>query len=428
MTKRRTNPSLAATGRFHRRGSIYLLVLAVATVLTMIGLAMVSVSRAGAKSLSQSQDWSEAQLLASSGVEHAIATINADTNWRTDYNGQTVTKSQGNGTFSWQLTDVTGTGLSNTPGSPFLIHATGTVGAAAYSTQVHVTIPSTGTGVGVVASSSVSLQGSAWIDSYDSSLGPYGGSNVGSKATVQTNSTSSGAVSLAWSTYVKGSVQIGPGGKPATVVSQASGANVTGTVSAMSQADTKPTLTAPTNLGNSTGDLTYQGTQNVNLSTNQHVGNFTVTASAVMNVTGSVTILAEGTVTFSGSGIVNIQPGASLTIYYKGAVTFTQSAVISLNAQKLSTFKVYNLGTGAVNISGGASVYQGVIVSPNGPVIISGSGQMGGALLTNQLTISGGSSFHEDRHISNGSDPVTLTGGGTSNGAPKPDAWTRVVQ
>jgi hypothetical protein len=100
-----------------------------------------------------------------------------------------------------------------------------------------------------------------------------------------------------------------------------------------------------------------------------------------------------------------------------------------LNAQKLSTFKVYNLGSGAVNISGGASVYQGVIVSPNGPIIISGSGQMGGVLLTNQLTISGGASFHEDKHISNGSDPVTLTGGGgTSNGAPKPDAWTRTVQ
>ena len=106
----------------------------------------------------------------------------------------------------------------------------------------------------------------------------------------------------------------------------------------------------------------------------------------------------------------------------------TASAVISLNAQKLSTFKVYNLGSGAVNISGAASVYQGVIVSPNGPVIISGSGQMGGAILTNQLTISGGSSFHEDRHITNGSDPVTLTGGGgTSASNPKPDAWTRSV-
>jgi hypothetical protein len=159
------------------------------------------------------------------------------------------------------------------------------------------------------------------------------------------------------------------------------------------------------------------------------VGNFNVGASAVMNVTGAVTILAEGTVTFNGSGVVNIQPGASLTIYSKGAITFTASAVISLNAQKLSSFKVYNLGTGAVAISGGASVYQGVIISPNGPITISGSGQMGGALLTNQLTITGGSSFHEDRHISNGSDPVTLTGGGgTAASNPVPNAWTRAVQ
>jgi hypothetical protein len=422
------NETQSARRRNCRRGSIYMLVLAVATVLTTIGLAMVSVSRAGARSLNQSQDWSEAQLLASSGVEHAIATINADSNWRTDYAGLTVTKSQGNGSFSWQVTDVADNNLSTTSTAPFLIKSTGTVGAAAYSLQVQMTVAATGTGVGVVASSSVSLQGSAWIDSYDSSLGPYGGSNVGSNATVQTNATSSGAVALAWSTFIKGSAQVGPGGNPATVISQASGHNVTGTVSAMSQADTMPTLTAPTNLGASTGDLTYGGTQNVNVSTSQHVGNFSVGASAVMNVTGAVTILAEGTVTFNGSGVVNIQPGASLTIYSKGAITFTASAVISLNAQKLSSFKVYNLGSGAVNISGGASVYQGVIISPNGPIIISGSGQMGGALLTNQLTISGGSSFHEDRHISNGSDPVTLTGGGgTTASNPVPSVWTRTV-
>jgi hypothetical protein len=410
-----------------RRGSVYMLVLAVGTVLSMIGISMVAVTRSGAKSLEQSQNWSEAQLLASSGIEHAIACIAADTSWRTTYSTQTVTKSQGNGTFAWHLVDETDGNLADDPSEPFAIISTGTVGKAAYTQRVHMAITSTGTTAGVVASSTVSLQGSAWIDSYDSSLGPYGGSNVGSNAMVQTNSTSTGAISLAWSTYIKGSAQVGPGGKPATVISQASGHNVTGATSAMTQTNTMPTVTAPTNLGSSTGDLNYQNSENVNVSSNLHVNNFTLGGSAVMKITGSVTVLAEGAVMFCGSGILNIQPGASLTIYSKGAITFTASAVISLNAQKLSTFKVYNLGSGAVNISGGASVYQGVIVSPNGPVIISGSGQMGGVILTNQLTVSGGASFHEDKHITNGSDPVSLTGGGGTS-PPKPDAWTRVVQ
>jgi hypothetical protein len=405
-----------------------MLVLAVGTVLTIIGLSMLSVSRAGAKSLDQSTDYSKAKLLSSSGVEHAIACINSNSNWRTTYSGQTVTQSLGGGTFSWYLTDETDGVLTDDPSEPFAIISTGTVGQSTYTQRVHMTVPSTGTTVGVVVSSTVTETGSAFIDSYDSSLGVYGGSNVGSNATVQTNSTASGAVSLAWSTYIKGSVQVGSGGNPASVVSQASGHNVTGVVSAMPQAATMPTLTAPTNLGASTGDLTYGGSTVANVGTSKHVNNFSVGNSAVMNVTAPVTILAEGTVTFSGSGVVNIQPGASLTIYSKGAVSFTGSAVISLNAQKLSTFKVYNLGTGTVTISGSASVYQGVIVSPNGPVQITGSGQMGGAILTKQLTLTGSASFHEDRHITNGSDPVTLTGGGGGTSNPKPDAWTRFVQ
>ena len=416
-----------ALGGPRRRGSVYMLVLAVGTVLSMIGISMVAVTRSGAKSLEQSQKWSEAQLLASSGVEHAIACINSDTSWRTTYSTQTVTKSQGNGTFAWHLVDESDGSLTDDPAEPFAIISTGTVGQAAYTQRVHMAITRTGTTAGVVVSSTVTEQGSGFIDSYDSSLGPYGGSNVGSNAMVQTNSTSNGAIALDWSTFIKGSAQVGPGGKPAKVITQASGANVTGATSAMTQTNTMPTLTAPTNLGSNTGNYSVTSSQPVNLGSNLHVNNFTVDNSGILNITGAVTVLAEGTVTFQGSGVVNIQSGASLTIYSKGAITFTASAVIRLNAQKLSTFKVYNLGTGAVNISGGASVYTGVIVSPNGPVTISGSGKMGGVILTNQLTINGGASFHEDKHITNGSDPVSLTGGGGTS-PPKPDAWTRVVQ
>lgn len=214
-----------------------MLVLAVGPVLTMIGLAMISVSRAGALSLRQSQNWSEAQLLASSAVEHAIARINSDANWRTDFNGQTVQQSMGNGSFSWQLTDVTGNGLSNTPISPILIHATGTVGTSTYSIQVHCTIPQT-IPYDLMTTGSITVKSGASIDSFDSTQGAYGGTNVGSNAAVATNSTSNNAVTVSGST-INGSVSIGVGGNPSKVVSGSS--NITGTESALSQALTMPT-------------------------------------------------------------------------------------------------------------------------------------------------------------------------------------------
>ncbi|MCY2926054.1 MAG: hypothetical protein NT031_11550, partial [Planctomycetota bacterium] len=91
--------------RPNRAGAVYALVLIVAMLLTVIALAGVSINRVNARSGGEGGDWAEAQVLAYSGAEHAMAQINADANWRTNLSGQTVQKSLGNGSFAWRLTD-----------------------------------------------------------------------------------------------------------------------------------------------------------------------------------------------------------------------------------------------------------------------------------------------------------------------------------
>ena len=74
-----------------------MLVLGLAMVLTVIGVGAVAVGRAGTRTMNDSADWFEAKSLAFSAVEHALAKITSDTTWRTDFNGQTVTKPLGRG-------------------------------------------------------------------------------------------------------------------------------------------------------------------------------------------------------------------------------------------------------------------------------------------------------------------------------------------
>ena len=407
-----------------RRGSIYFLVLGLSLVLTVIGIGAVMVERAGTRTMNDSGDWTEAQALAFSAVEHAMAKVGSDSGWRTTYSSQTVTKSLGRGAFSWRLTDEAGGSVAEDSG-PFYIVATATVGRASYSTRTHMAPGSEGAKSGAIVSGAVALTGSARIDSYDSSLGAYGGSNVGSNATLVTNSTSAGGVSLAWSTVIQGSVQVGPGGNPASVVSQASGHNVTGSTTTQSQATQLPTITAPTNLGASTGDLSIGGMTVTTITGTRHVNNLSVTNSGRLKISGSVTILAENNFSLDGSGVLELLPGATLTMYVKGNMAVGGSGNTVLNGQNISGMKFLVLGA-SVAISGSGNVVQSTIIAPNANVQISGSGSIGGLIVAQRLSLSGSATFHEDRHITSGADPVVIGSGGS--GTPRADSWARVVQ
>jgi hypothetical protein len=394
-----------------------MLVLAVGTVLTIIGLSMLSVSRAAARSLRQSQDWSEANLLALSGVEYALARINTDSNWRTDFNGQTITNSLGRGTFTWQLTDVIGKNLSSSPTAPFLINASGTVGTAIYSTQVHCTVPQT-IPYDLMTAGSILVQTGASIDSFDSSLGAYGGTNAGSNATVATNSTSAGGVTVSGAT-IKGSVSVGPSGNPSTVISGS--ANITGAKSALSQALTMPTVTIPSGIGASTGNLTYTGGTTTLTGTTIHVGDLKLQSGAKVKISGTCVIVADGTITTqdSGSGF-EVLAGGSLNIYHNGQLKLQSGSNNIVDGSDMSRLQFLNTGTTQVALQD-QSTTQALIISPNASVIMQSGFQLYGGIMASSITIQDTTKLHQDLHMSG-------TGGsGSGQGTPTPDSWNRIV-
>jgi len=114
-----------------RSGSAYAMIIGVSAVLMIIGLAAVSVARIDTRGVSSDNDWSEAQVLALSAAENALARIAATDDWRSRLAG-VVTVPMGHGTMQWQITDDADGQLADDAEEPILIVATGQVGASKY--------------------------------------------------------------------------------------------------------------------------------------------------------------------------------------------------------------------------------------------------------------------------------------------------------
>jgi hypothetical protein len=395
------------------------LVLVLAMILTAVGLAAVAVSRIGGRSMDEGREWQEARGLAFSAVEHALGQINATSNWRTAFSGQTVQKSLGHGTFTWRVVDEADGNLTNDPTQPFTVLATGTVQNATYTMRVHVTVGSL-VDKGIIAQGAVSLQSSS-VDSYDSGLGAYGGTNVGSSAAVGTNTTAAGGVSLTSSSTIKGSVKVGPGGDPNIVISTPGG-TITGTRTAMSQAMTMPTPAAPS-IGASTGDLNTGVGNTITISGNRHVNNLTADNGSTIQTSGNVIILVDGAVTIRQNARIRVLEGSSLKLFFKNTFTVDNNAIASVvEGPNMSRLQIVGLGASAVTMVGNAML-QGVIIAPTADMSMGSNARVLGAVVAKSISMSSNAAIHEDKRITSGTDPVSC-----GPGRLRPDAWSQVVQ
>jgi len=121
-----------------RRGSAYILVLGVAMIVAVIGLAAISARRIRTRSARLTGGSGRARMLAFSGAEHAIGRINADPDWRTTYNGATVQQDCGEGAFSWEVVDPADGDLTDDPAEAAEILATGVFGEVSHTLKLEL--------------------------------------------------------------------------------------------------------------------------------------------------------------------------------------------------------------------------------------------------------------------------------------------------
>ena len=91
-----------------RRGTAYILVVGAATIVSLVGVSGLLVTRLQFRQAVESAAWTEAGELALSGIELGIARVKAAANWRTGFTNNTeITPiSLGSGTMSFKLVDA----------------------------------------------------------------------------------------------------------------------------------------------------------------------------------------------------------------------------------------------------------------------------------------------------------------------------------
>ena len=208
----------------------------------------------------------------------------------------------------------------------------------------------------------VKMKTSAKIDSFRASSGAYSLTNNGSEVVMTVNAKSSNKIDLSNDSTIRGDVAIGVGGATGSVIKLTNNATITGTKTVQSSNAIIPAITTPTDLGSSTGDITYSsGT--TTLSSNLHCNKLTLSNSAILQISGHITILADKDVTVQDSAQIKILSSSSLTFYGKKKITFKGTSQGNVNTFAPSKFQIYAKGNKTLSFEGSSSVYATVVGS-----------------------------------------------------------------
>ncbi|MEE9295515.1 MAG: fibro-slime domain-containing protein, partial [Phycisphaerae bacterium] len=231
-----------------------------------------------------------------------------------------------------------------------------------------------GGGVGLVKLvGDPTISGGATVDTWDSSVGPYGGPNVGPAPTFYT------------------------------------GAEM-------------PTIEVPADLEASFNEGTrlYSGNATFALNSDLHCNELKINKDATLQIDGEIRILCETLFEMKDDASISFTPGSSLVLYTKGIVTI-QDATINSGSYDPNVFTIYHLGNTDIRIADDAAV-TATIVSPNAGLSIEDDSNFYGTYEGQTLNVANLGGFHLDESMpldpcgvllndSKGSAGISSTGG-----------------
>ncbi|MEM6749552.1 MAG: LamG domain-containing protein [Planctomycetota bacterium] len=198
---------------------------------------------------------------------------------------------------------------------------------------------------GVTLADKLTLTNNGVIDSYDSSMGDYGGSNQGSNASVGTNSTSSNDIEIDGG-QIRGNVYVGPGGNPSSVIDTSGGGSVTGSTGAQS-ASTAVEPPSPPSLPSHTGNQTFSGGSHTIGSSGSdtlvHYNRLTIENGAQVTIRGDVVLAINNTFELK-DGDIELDAGATLTIWANHNVTIENGSTINDDSSRTEDLALYVYG------------------------------------------------------------------------------------
>ncbi len=379
-----------------RKGSVLVVALLFATVLSILGVAYLGLIASEAKITPRSFSSANALNVAEAGAEIAL--------WELKYSGADFTSNEGwsgttskTKTSSIQVADgtaigeysVTVTDISTTP----KIEATGyapdsTQPEGARKVRVVVRKDTSPFDYALFSGGSLTMSGNGKANSYDSTV-------TTSPTTFNSNGNigSNSSISLSGNSGVYGNATPGP----ESSVTIGSNAYVTGSTTAASSTTSLPAIDAsswPT--GTSELRIT-QSTESVSLIP----GTYTYTSISVsgdgnLSIGSNVKIYVSGSVSISGTGTVAIADDVVLCA--TGDVSVSGNGIF--NTGKIpSDLVIYSTGS-SISFTGNSTFY-GAVYAPNATVQLAGNGDVYGSVIGNSVSVTGDGSIHYDQALKN---------------------------
>jgi hypothetical protein len=251
----------------------------------------------------------------------------------------------------------------------------------------------------VFARERVILLNNARIDSYDSALGAYGGTNVNSNANVGTNGNGSGEISLGNNAMIRGNAGTGPGGTVALSNNAAILGSVTHSINRpVPQVQVPASLTSLS----SSGAMTVSGTATIS-GGNYKYSSITMGNNGTLNITGTVNLYLTSTATaisFANNCNVVIAPGAQFNLYVNGVVNVRNNSSINTQSHDPANFQLYSTYEGAngICISNNGNFY-GAVYAPDTDIVLANNVDCFGSFVGQSVDLSNNADIHYDERL-----------------------------
>jgi hypothetical protein len=186
------------------------------------------------------------------------------------------------------------------------------------------------------------------VDAFDADVGLYGGGNVlENAAVVATNSTASNTFQMSDLAQIKGSVLVGTGGNPASVIATWSGSTITGTRTAQTSQSGVFFQTAPTLA--SAGALSSGATTAI--TSDRRYSSISLWNSGTITITGHVRLVVDGNLSLSNNARIVIDSGSSLTLYVGGHVSIWGDSAVNSGGLPSACFIVLTGNSSQFNMT-----------------------------------------------------------------------------
>ena len=390
----------------NERGIALILVFMVITVLTVLGMGIVTRSISENKIVERQVMSTQAFWLAEVGLQSSLSAIRNNNwlGWLAQGTTRTIVPNLGAGFYTATVTNV---GSANPQ-----INSIGNVRGIQRTIIANVAqiaqdnLAFTG---GVFARSEFIMSGNGRVDSYDSRIGPYGGNNIGTEGDVGSNGVVAGTIRLSGNANINGDASTGPNG----TITTSGNAQVNGQQSHNNNV-VVPSVVVPAGLRQmgSSGNYNLNGNNSASLGNGAYrYDSLNISGNGRLTITGTVQIYLSGnsSLNISGNAQLVIANGGSLEVYTNGTSSISGNGVVNQTTlpRNFALYSTYAGPGNGVSISGNGNLYGG-IYAPDTGVTNSGNGDVFGYLVGSQVSITGNGSVHNDLGFQ-GRGGVTIT-------------------